>query len=97
MKNYNKTKKIIICIIAVCALFLAIRAVKIYIKVQIANERARSEYKEKMKELQEIENKYKYGNSYEKQEAYEELREACIRDGFPFDDVVKESLQDNNN
>ena len=39
-----------------------------------------------MQELQELENMYNNGNAYEKQKAYQELREKALRKGLTVDE-----------
>ena len=39
-----------------------------------------------MQELQELENMYNNGNSYEKRKAYQELREKALRKGLTVDE-----------
>lgn len=44
------------------------------------------EHRTEMQELQELENMYNNGNSYEKQKAYQELREKALRKGLTVDE-----------
>ena len=44
------------------------------------------EHRTEIQELQELENMYNNGNSYEKQKAYQELREKALRDGLNVDE-----------
>lgn len=86
MKNLSKTKKIILGVVAVVVLSIAISYIRSYIRYKEELERIEMEHKADMQELQELENMYNNGNAYEKQKAYQELREKALRKGLTVDD-----------
>ena len=86
MKNLSKTKKIIIGVVALIVLSIAISYVRSYIEYKEKIERIETEHNAEMQELQELENMYNNGNAYEKQKAYQELREKALRKGLTVDE-----------
>lgn len=86
MKNLSKTKKIIIGVVALIVLSIAISYVRSYIEYKEKIKRIETEHNAEMQELQELENMYNNGNTYEKQKAYQELREKALRKGLTVDE-----------
>ena len=86
MKNLSKTKKIILGVVAVVVLSIAISYIRSYIRYKEEVDRIEREHRQEMIELQELENMYNNGNAYEKQKAYQELREKALRKGLTVDE-----------
>lgn len=86
MKNLSKTKKIILVIAAFVVVIFAIDYIWHYIEYKKKIDRIEREHRQEMIELQELENMYNNGNAYEKQKAYQELREKALRKGLTVDE-----------
>lgn len=86
MRNLSKTKKIILGIAAFVVVIFAIDYIWHYIEYKKKIDRIEREHRQEMIELQELENMYKNGNAYEKQKAYQELREKALRNGLTVDE-----------
>ena len=86
MKNLSKTNKIILGVVAVVVFSIAISYIRSYIRYKEEVDRIEREHRQEMIELQELENMYNNGNSYEKQKAYQELREKALRKGLTVDE-----------
>lgn len=85
MKKLSKTKKVILGVLAVIVLTIAASCIRSYIIYQNKLERIEMEHKADIQELQELENMYNNGNAYDKQKAYQELREKALRKGLKVD------------
>ena len=86
MRNLSKTKKIILGIAAFVVVIFAIDYIWHYIEYKKKIDRIEREHRQEMIELQELDNVYNNGNSYEKQKAYQELREKALRNGLTVDE-----------
>lgn len=86
MKNLSKTKKIILGIATFVVVIFSIDYIWHYIEYKKKIDRIEREHRQEMIELQELENMYSNGNAYEKQKAYQELRENALRNGLTVDE-----------